>query len=288
MRYAIAAVVGLAMLAAAGAWAVAKDSDPIAPPPIIAAPKADAPAKDAAAPAATDPEALRKAREEAARLQKEYAKTRFVMQSGRPKLDFTNSPVKDALEALAERGKFSVVFDQALEQGGIDLAARPITIRLSGMTYEDAINLVLPKECGYRIEAGYVLITTLEKSWTPLKVGIYNIQLALAEVPDFGGQAPRFEVGTVAQAATQAVGGGGGGFGNIFNQAQAAPANQAATPDKIIDIIKKMVKNQNDRRIAPWDDEGGPATIQYSGGRLIITQTERGHRAIAKLLAQIE
>ena len=35
MRYAIAAVVGLAVLAAAGAWAVAKDSDPTVPPPVM-------------------------------------------------------------------------------------------------------------------------------------------------------------------------------------------------------------------------------------------------------------
>jgi hypothetical protein len=39
-----------------------------------------------------------------------------------------------------------------------------------------------------------------------------------------------------------------------------------------------------DRRIAPWDDEGGPARIEVARGQLIILQTEHGHRAIANLV----
>jgi hypothetical protein len=211
----------------------------------------------------------------------ELARTRRTLTTGKTSVNFENAAVKDVLAYMAEVGKFSVVFDGALGEAGIDLAARTVTIRFTGMTYEDAINLVLPKECGYRIEPGFILVTTLEKSWLPLKTATYSIQLALAEVPDFEG--PRFDVSTVLSQSRQ-----GGGGGGIFANTKPQEEKGKATPESIIGMIKKFVRNQTDRRIAPWDDEGGPATIQYLGGRLIVSQTEHGHRAVARLLASIE
>jgi len=269
MRWAMGTVCVLVVLGAGWASLIAKESGLPA----------------ASAKPADDPAARRKAHEEAARQAQAYAKTRRTMMAAKPKLDFQNVAVKQVLTTLAEAGGFSVVFDAALEEAGMDLSVRTATINTTGMTYEDAINIILPKECGYRIEAGYIVVTTLEKSYVPLKTGTYGIQLALAEIPNFEG--PRFAVGDVIARSAQPGGGGGGG---IFAQAQpqAADTSGRATPERIIDFIKKFVKNQNDRRIAPWDDEGGPATIQYLGGRLVITQTDHGHRAIAKLLAAIE
>jgi len=238
--------------------------------------------KETAAKAAA-PAAERKAREEAARKAQELARTRRTLTTGKTSVNFENAAVKDVLAYLAEVGKFSVVFDGALGEAGIDLSARTVTIRFTGMTYEDAINLVLPKECGYRIEPGFILVTTLEKSWIPLKTATYSIQLALAEVPDFEG--PRFDVSTVLSQTRQ----GGGGSG-LFGTTTTTKTEETgkATPERIIGMIKKFVRNQTDRRIAPWDDEGGPATIQYLGGRLIVSQTEHGHRAVAKFLAAVE
>jgi hypothetical protein len=227
--------------------------------------------------------AERKAREEAARKAQELARTRRTLTTGKTSVNFENAAVKDVLAYMAEVGKFSVVFDGALGEAGIDLAARTVTIRFAGMTYEDAINLVLPKECGYRIEPGFILVTTLEKSWIPLKSATYSIQLALAEVPDFEG--PRFDISTVLSQSRP----GGGGSG-LFGTTTTTKTEETgkATPERIIGMIKKFVRNQTDRRIAPWDDEGGPATIQYLGGRLIVSQTEHGHQAVARLLASIE
>lgn len=225
-----------------------------------------------------------KARQVAARQAQQYARTRRTLMTGKPRMEFENTSVRDAIKALAEAGQFSIVLDPALEEAGIDLSARTVSLRASGMTCEDALYLMLPRECGYRIGPGYVLITTLEKSYQPLKTGTYSIQLALAEVPDFK-DAPRFQVGDVISRASSQ----GSGTG-LFGSAQSAPSDDAsrATPDRIIEMVKKFVRNQNDRRIAPWDDEGGPATIQYLGGRLVVTQTDHGHRAVAKLLAAIE
>ena len=283
MRRTLAVMLGLVMVA--GGWGLALGIETGLQPP-AAVPSGGAIVKDTAAKPVADLAAEKKAREEAAKKAQELARTRRTLMSPRPSFEFENMAVKDVLTYMSEVGKFSVVYDNALQEAGIDLAARTVSVRLSRMTYEAALNLILPKEVGYRIEAGYILITTLEKSWLPLKTALYSVQLAMAEIPDFT-DAPRFEVGNVLRQATAATSGGGGGAG-LFTTTTKPEDTGRATPERIIELVKKFVKNQNDRRIAPWDDEGGPATIQYLGGRLIVSQTEYGHRAIAKFLASIE
>ncbi len=236
-----------------------------------------------------DTAAAYKARQEAARRARDLARTRRTMTAAmrsRPGIDLEHTSVKSVLVYLGEVGNFGIVFDKALEAAGIDLDARTVSIKVSRISYQKAIELVLPRECGYRVGPGYVLITTLEKSWLPLKTATYSIRLTLAEIPNFT-DAPRFEAGDVTSAAAAAA--GGGGFGDLFGGGAAATTDQSqATPERIIELVQKFVRNENDRRIAPWADEGGPATITYLGGQLIITQTEHGHRAIRRLLSMIE
>ena len=236
-----------------------------------------------------DPAAAYKARQEAARLAREFARTQRTMTSQmrtRPGINFERTSLKNVLMYLGEVGNFGIVFDKALEEAGIDLDSRTVSIKVSGVSYEKVIELILPRECGYRIGPGYVLITTLEKSWLPLKTATYSIRLALAEIPNFT-DAPRFDIGDVTQSATSAA--GGGGFGDLFGGGAAAATDQdRLTPERIIELIQKFVSNQNDRRIAPWADEGGPATIEHLAGRLIVTQTDHGHRAVRRILSMIE
>jgi hypothetical protein len=149
------------------------------------------------------------------------------------------------------------------------------------MRYEDAIHLLLPRECGYRVEAGYVLVTTLGKSWLPLKTVVYSVRDAVTAVPNFVG--PRFEVGDIT---SQSQGGGGA---NIFGNQPEEPEDEGqARPEQIVDMVKRHVRNSSDRRIATWDDEGGPATIEYLDGKLIVNQTPDGQRAVARLVAAIQ
>ena len=242
-----------------------------------------APGSPPAAPAAGSNKPTSQA--EAFRQAQARARTQQAL-AGKPKLEFTDTPLKAVLDYLAEIGHFSIVYDKALEEAGINLGAIPVSITASGLSYENALRLLLPKECGYRIEAGYVLVTTLEKSWIPLTTVSYSIQVTLAQIPDFGGQAPRFEIEYLGQGK-QPGPGGSAGTGLFGAQPQKEVAPQA-TPDRIIEFVKKFARHANDRRIAPWDDEGGPATIEYLSGRLIISQTDAGHRAVARLLAMIE
>jgi hypothetical protein len=206
----------------------------------------------------------------------------------RPGLDFERTSVRNVLEYLAEIGNFSVVFDKELEEQGIDLETRTVTLKVSGITYEKAIELILPQGVGYRIGPGYVLVTTMEKSWLPLITKSYSVRLHLARIPDFD-DAPRFNIGDVTQATAQAASGGGGGGFNLFDDIGGTPEEkQVATPEELMDIIKRLVSNDNDRRIAPWADMGGPASIEYLNGRLVVNQTDHGHRAVWRILTMLE
>jgi len=256
--------------------------------PEAAAPKTVAWPKEVMVQLPTDPAERRK---KVAELRRAYARTVRTVASvprSRPGLDFQRTSVKNVLLYLAEIGNFSVIFDRELEEQGIDLESRTVTLKVSGITYEKAIELVLPRECGYRVGPGYVLITTMEKAWLPLKTASYSIRLHLAKIPNFT-DAPRFEVGDVTQAAAQAAGGGGGAFGDLFGAGGGMTEEEdRVTPEQIIDLVKRFVRHDNDRRIAPWDDEGGPASIQYLDGRLIVNQTDAGHRAVRRLLTMLE
>ena len=243
----------------------------------------DAPEKsNAATPTKTDDaEAKRKAREEAIKRARETARTRRALGTPSRALEFSATPLSQVLQMLAEAGGFAVVFDKALEEAGIDLSTHPVTMRLAGMRHEDAIYLLLPRECGYRVEAGYVLVTTLEKSWLPLKTVVYSVRDAVTVVPNFVG--PRFEIGDIT---SQSQGGGGT---NIFGNQPEEPEDEGqARPEQLVDMVKRHVRNESDRRIAPWDDEGGPATVQYLEGKLIVNQTPQGHRAVARLVMAIQ
>ena len=228
-----------------------------------------------------DAEAKHKAREEALKRAQETARTRRALDRPSETFEFSATPLTQVLQMLAETGGFAVVFDKALEEAGIDLSTHPVTMRLAGMRHEDAIYLLLPRECGYRVEAGYVLVTTLEKSWLPLKTVVYSVCDAVTVVPNFVG--PRFELGNVT---SQSQGGGGTSlFGNPPEEPEDATQ---ATLERIVAMVKRHVRNENDRRIALWNDEGGPATIEYLDGKLVVNQTPQGHRAIARLVMAIQ
>ncbi|GAH59342.1 unnamed protein product, partial [marine sediment metagenome] len=81
---------------------------------------------------------------------------------------------------------------------------------------------------------------------------------------------------------------GGGGMNIFGNQPEEPEDATQATPERIVDMVKRHVRNSNDRRIAPWDDEGGPATIEYLDGKLIVNQTPEGQRAVARLVMAIQ
>ena len=135
-------------------------------------------------------------------------------------------------------------------------------------------------------------MTTLERSWLPLPIHTYDIRMAMAEIPDYGATAPHFNLANIGNVNPAAGGAGAegaeGSAGSLRPARGAGPGGRQghARPDHR--LIKMFVRSDGDRRIAPWSDEGGPATISYLNGHLIVTQTPAGHMAVLRIITMIE
>ncbi|MCX5654097.1 MAG: hypothetical protein NTY65_05545 [Planctomycetota bacterium] len=203
-------------------------------------------------------------------------------------LDFEKTSLDNVLKYISEvqRG-LNIVIDPDIAAGGVDLSTRVVDLKVKRVSIESVFGLILGSDLGYKVEPGYILITTKEKMQQNLPVVTYPVQDLVAQIPDFSDQAPRFEVGNVLAAAAQASGGGGGGA-NLFGAAAAgAGAEPSAGSTELIAIIQRTVSSQSDPRVAAWSDEGGPSAIEYMNGLLIITQTRRGHEKVSDLLEQL-
>ena len=64
-------------------------------------------------------------------------------------------------------------------------------------------------------------------------------------------------------------------------------AGDIAGGTELMRIISATVNSQSDPSVAAWTDEGGPAEIEQMNGRLIISQTARGHAKVQDLLQQL-
>jgi len=204
-------------------------------------------------------------------------------------LDFEKTSLDNVLNYISEvqRG-LNIVIDPDIATAGIDLSTRVVDLKVKQVSVESVLHLILGTDLGSRVEPGYILITTREKLQQNLPVVTYPVQDLVAQIPDFGGEAPRFEVGDVTQAAAQAAGGGGGAFGDLFGAGGAVGAEEGpAGPQELRDLIQRTVNNQSDPSVAAWADEGGPAAIEYMNGLLIVTQTRTGHEKVADLLEQL-
>ena len=201
-------------------------------------------------------------------------------------LDFEKTSLDNVLKYISEVQKgLNIVIDPDIAAGGIDLSTRVVDLKVKRVSIESVLSLILGADLGYKVESGYILVTTKEKLQQNLPVVTYPVQDLTATIEDHT-DAPRFEVSTVTQAATAAAG-GGGGAGQLFGTTVKEVSNPTAGPTELMDIIKRTVNNTSNPAIAPWSDEGGPAAIEFMNGLLIVTQTRVGHEKVADLLEQL-
>ncbi len=201
-------------------------------------------------------------------------------------LDFERTSLDNVLKYIGEvqRG-LNIVVDPEVEAQGFDLASRVVDLKVNQVSVEAVLNLILGADLGYKVEPGYVLVTTRDKLQQNLPIVTYPVQDLVAQIPNFGGQAPRFEVGDITEAAAGA--GAGGGFGELFGTGEAIGEEEGVGWQDLVDIIQRNVNALADPTVAGWVDEGGPAAIDYMNGLLIVTQTRNGHVRVADLLDKL-
>ena len=203
-------------------------------------------------------------------------------------LDFEHTSLDNVLKYISEVKKdLNIVPDPDLAAGGIDLTTRVVDLKVKGVSVESVLNLILGADIGYKVEAGYILVTTRTKLQQNLPIVTYPVMDLVASIPDFSNLAPRFEIGDVTGAAGTATGGGGGAFGELFGAGATTEEKEQIGWQDLVDIIKRNVSNMADPSVAAWTDEGGPAAIDYMNGLLIVTQTRRGHERVGDLLEKL-
>jgi len=204
-------------------------------------------------------------------------------------LDFEHTSLDNVLKYISEvKRDLNIVPDPDLATAMIDLTTRVVDLKVKGVSVEKVLDLILGADLGYKVEAGYILVTTRAKLKQNLPIVTYPVQDLVASIPDFSGMAPRFDIGAVTGAAGGVGGGGGGGVSELFGTGGAATAEtEQIGPDQLKDIIKRSVNNMADPKVEAWTDEGGPAAIEYMNGMLIVTQTPEGHERVLFLLEKL-
>jgi len=161
-------------------------------------------------------------------------------------VEFDRVALDAALEhVLKMRRDLNIVIDPAVADAGIDLAVRPVTVRLRQVPTAAALEAILPPHLAYAVGPGYVLVTTRETVQRDLLLGVYPV----ARVAKALGR-------TAARRDWQ----------------------------DLIFTVPRVVNRVSDPDVAVWADEGGPAGIECFGGHLVVTQTRQGHARLAALL----
>jgi type II secretory pathway component GspD/PulD (secretin)/tetratricopeptide (TPR) repeat protein len=201
-------------------------------------------------------------------------------------LDFERTSLDNVLKYISELQKVNIVISPDIGVEGIDLSSRLVDLKVKRVSIEAVFGLILGADLGYKVESGYVLVTTRTKLQQNLPIVIYPVQDLIAVIPDYGIFVPRFQLSNIGN---NAGGGTGGGMGGLFAATPAQPAADTANMGsaELITIIKQTINATSDPMVAQWSDEGGPAVIQFLNGTLIVSQTRKGQQRIAELLEQL-
>jgi tetratricopeptide (TPR) repeat protein len=116
-------------------------------------------------------------------------------------LDFEHTSLDNVLKYISEVKKdLNIVPDPDLAAGGVDLSTHVVDLKVKGVSIESVLSLILGADLGYKVEAGYILVTTRAKLQQNLPIVTYPVQDLVASIPDFGGMAP--PTGTVTKGYT--------------------------------------------------------------------------------------
>lgn len=183
---------------------------------------------------------------------------------------FESTPFSDALDFLRDAGGINLRVDwKALEAAGIDKTV-PVTFRLRNAPARKVLDTLL-REAGagntlaYEVDDGLLEISTQEEMDKRLVTEVYDIRDLLFKPLD-AGDPPEIEF----QLEPVTRGGGGGSGSTLFgNSGGGAGEQNNTTPEakgeEIAAIIRALIRPEI------WDTNGGPASIRFFNGTLIVS-----------------
>lgn len=180
--------------------------------------------------------------------------------SRRVSFEFVDTPLEEALTFLNSLSKVNIILDPKVAAEG---AGRiPINLKVSEMDMSTALTWILRlAQLEFDLRNQAVFITKKSELASNVELEIYDVRDLTATVTDFPG--PRIELGVAAQGAPV----------NPFQQQQAVQT--LAAPD-----LAQLIQE----RLLAGDFADPAASIEESGGKLVVMQRPEVHEKIRRIL----
>jgi beta-lactamase regulating signal transducer with metallopeptidase domain len=160
------------------------------------------------------------------------------------------TPLSDVLVQISHAAGLNLVIDNTMSTEGVNLQDVPVDLKVQQKPVEWILDTILPESCSYRVEEGYVLVTTQAMLFHRLPAGMYRVS----------GKDGR-PLGT--------------------------PGKEPLPILEIENLLKQTVNSASDPHVATWAEEGGAAHMDRLGDTLIVTQTEEGQRQVGLFLSRL-
>ncbi len=198
--------------------------------------------------------------------------SRLALSTVIPDVKFESTPLADAIDMLSDLtgANFNVDW-KTLEAVSISRQT-PVTATLHDVPMRKVLSLLLTQAAGgdsltFYVEENVIQITTRTEADQHLVTVVYNIEDLIGLDDTFNPTLPSVNVSSGGSG-----GGGGGGSGAISGggQASGTTGSDADRAAKLIKLIENAVRPEI------WKDNGGgPSTIEFWNGTLIVTAPDR-------------
>ncbi len=198
------------------------------------------------------------------------ASARQMLDAKFPRIQFDDVQLADVIDYLRDATRVNFYIDwKSLEAVGVTRQT-PVTLKLHAMPMRTALTFILRSAGGvnplsWRLDQNVIQIASRPAADLVLVRRVYPVQDLLLVVPDFVG--PNFDLSSVSQNTSGGNGGGGNSgtlFGNTNGQDQEKPITRRERAEELIRLITDNIRPEI------WKANGGPASINYFNGHLIV------------------
>jgi hypothetical protein len=215
-----------------------------------------------------------------------------------PEVNFTNVALKDGVDFLRDVTAANIHVNwRAIEIAGIAQDTN-VNMHLRNVSLRKALTLLLSEAAGgtntlaFYSDQGVIEITTKDVADHDMFTRVYPVEDLVMEIPDFT-DAPDLsllatQTGNTGGGATggtggingggSSFGGGGGGGNSIFGGNSNGNTQKTKTREErgqdLVALIRDVVYPDI------WRENGGPASIRYFNGKLIVTAPRSVHEAL--------
>lgn len=221
-----------------------------------------------------------------------------------PEVKFQGASLADCFEFLRDiSGANLHVNWRALEAAGISKDVQ-VNVRLRAVSLRKVLRTLLSEAAGggvnltFYAEDGVIEVTTAEIADQQMITKVYPIEDLIMEIPSFD-NAPDFSLqntsnsgggGSRGGGRSGGSRGGGGGYGgggggsSLFgggggggggDRAKEQTTSKTERAEQLVTLVRETVRPDI------WRENGGPASIRYYNGHLVVTAPRSVHEALS-------